>query len=401
MYNIASRLRKIDPVNIVIGLFTFVIIIDPPNTFLHLKDPLFLILLSFCVFRYKLDIKLLLPFFLSLIVWALSTCVGYSMSQIEDQEFNIGILKSLLPFILIGWIKNLNFKDKILFPCIVISIISIIVMIAMYFNPILERALYAFFTQDNGLMMIGKREFLGIPISSAFYRSTPTIIIPLALVSQQLIDKGTKKNLILFIILFLGLFAGGNRACMLSALGIPIASYLYKLYKNKQHKKLLFLLFMFSILGIFILYKLLSETQETSNAVKFGHLESYLIFFNDNIWTIIFGQGPGGLMYSLGFNQYSVQTEWSYIEMIRYFGIVGAFIIVLIYCYPLFVIIKQHKNFNSSSSLIIGYIFYLITAGTNPLLLGSTGMIVCFYCYSYVFYKNNHVFRNSNSIIVI
>lgn len=373
--------------NFLVRIFTFIVIIDPPGSFLHLKDPLFLLLLCCCIFTYKPDTKLLIPFIVSLIIWTVSTCIGYTTLQIEDPTFNTGILKALLPLILLGWIKYLNFLNKLLAPCIVISIISITVMVAMCFDPLLEKVLYTFFTDENGLMMISRREFLGISISSAFYRSTPVLIFPLARVTQQLIEKKSKKNILLFIIFFFGLFSGGNRACILSALGIPICIYLFNLYSKRKYNQLLSFLLIFSSFAIYVIYELLSESHEVSNVAKFGHLESYIIFFNDNYWTLLFGQGPGGLMFSLGFNSYTVQTEWSYIELFRYFGIFGALIIFLIYFFPLLVSIKHYKSFNSPSFFIVGCIFYLIAAGTNPLLLSSTGMIICFYCYSYIYHK--------------
>lgn len=344
---------------------------------------------------------MLVPFAFAVFVWAASTCVGYTTMQIEDKTFNMGILKALCPLILMGWINHLNFKDKLLFPCICISIISIVVMIAMLNNSILENVLYSYFTTDNGLMMISRREFLGISIASAFYRSTPILIIPLAKATQQVFEKRTYKRILIFIILLLGLFAGGNRACILSAIGIPVTIYIYKLYASHKLNQFLLSVVIFSLTGVVLLFNLLIETQETSNAIKFGHLESYINFFNDNYWTFIFGQGPGGLMYSIGFKGYSVQTEWTYIELIRYFGLIGAFVVVLIYSYPLVLSIKNYKALNPPAYFIVGYVFYLIVAGTNPLLLSSTGVLVCYYYYSCIFYKNDERVRGRDSHVIV
>lgn len=374
--------------NLLVGAFALIVIVDPPNTLLHLKDPIFITLFIFVAISFVPTLKLFIPFLLAVIVWLVSSCIGYASLSIVDFEFNVGIFKSFMPLLLIGWIKYLNFRDKLLIPCILISIISIVVLLAMLYFKEFEAVLYGYFTKDNGLMMISRRSFIGLEFVSAFYRTTPVIIIPLSVISYNIILKNrSNKNFLQFVILSLGLFSGGNRACMLSAIGIPTTIYLYKLYINKELHKFIFLCIFMSLVFVCILWMLLTDTEETSNIIKYGHITSYIQYFNDNIEYVLFGSGAGSLFYSKGFGTLSVQTEWTYIELVRYFGIIGAIVILGIFTYPVFKFIRLMRTKSEYLPIIVGYVYYLCLAGTNPLLLSSTGMIICLYMYSCAYYK--------------
>ena len=58
---------------------------------------------------------------------------------------------------------------------------------------------------------------------------------------------------------------------------------------------------------------------------------------------------------------------------------------MIIYAFyrPLFVFWK-HRSDLISYAMFWGYLAYLLIAGTNPLLLSSTGMLVLIISYSYV-----------------
>ena len=86
--------------------------------------------------------------------------------------------------------------------------------------------------------------------------------------------------------------------------------------------------------------------------------------------------------YSSGFLRVTNLTEWTYLELIRYFGIL-ALVIIYIFYRPLVNLWKNFQN-NLSYTLFWAYLAYLLIAGTNPLLLSSTGMVVLLIVYSYV-----------------
>ena len=128
---------------------------------------------------------------------------------------------------------------------------------------------------------------------------------------------------------------------------------------------------------------LLSEKGESSNAIKYLHLTSYINLFSNNIDILFCGQGVGSFFYSLGFKMEVTQTEWSYIELIRYVGVFGAILIIGIYAFPLSIIYKNRKILTYAFPFSVGYILFLCIAGTNPLLINSTGMLALLTAYSY------------------
>ena len=124
---------------------------------------------------------------------------------------------------------------------------------------------------------------------------------------------------------------------------------------------------------------------EASNNVKLGHLKSYLQEFKD--WkTLLFGQGLGSYFYSGGYHGMTSNTELTYLEIIRRFGIIfGGFLIGLMF-YPLLAIKKSNFNY---VWLFLAYGCYLFMISFNPFFFSSTGMIIL----SIVLYKMDQLKR--------
>jgi hypothetical protein len=130
-------------------------------------------------------------------------------------------------------------------------------------------------------------------------------------------------------------------------------------------------LLVFSVL----IFSLISEKSEASNKVKFANLDSYSELLIKHPTILLSGQGAGSIFYSKGRRSMVVQTEWSYLEILRMFGIIGAAVIIILFFYPLFLIYKKRKILELWIPVFVGYRFYL--------LLGSTGMLVLLSAYSY------------------
>lgn len=380
------KIRETYAVYTIVFLFSLVVMLDPPNSYFKLKDPIFLLLLGICIFYYTPNIRGFIPYLLGLSIWLTSSIIGWSNLEIEDNSFNFGVLKALSPLVLIAWIRHLNFVKALVIPTIIVAIISIIVVLSMFYFPDIEFIFYNYFTIENGLMKISRRSFWGIEIMSAFYRSSPVITLVLANYIGLSLRHKNIKNSTISIILFLGLVAAGNRACILSAFGIYIFTYIWRVHELKQYKKLLLITFTCLIIISSVLILTLGEPEE-SNLVKFGHLHSYYALFDDKPWILLFGQGAGSYFFSEGFGEYTRQTEWTYIDLVRYFGIWGALLIIGIFIYPILYVLRNLKRYIQPQSFILGYSFYLLIAGTNPLLLSSTGMITCLYAYSFLYYR--------------
>ena len=64
------------------------------------------------------------------------------------------------------------------------------------------------------------------------------------------------------------------------------------------------------------------------------------------------------------------ETEWSYMELLRCYGLFSLFIIGVL-LYPLKNFWTQVRKDDFMAGIFATYIVYLLVAGTNPLLLSS------------------------------
>ena len=142
------------------------------------------------------------------------------------------------------------------------------------------------------------------------------------------------------------------------------------------------LVYFLAIAFVVVLVLAATEEKEASNVVKFGHLTSYWQLFDEHAIYFLFGQGPGTAFYSEGFNQVVYKTEWSYLELLRCFGIFSLGI-VFVFFKPLVTFWKQRNLDDFTYCMFWSYLSYLAIAGTNPLIMSSTGMITLLMAYSY------------------
>lgn len=372
---------------LLLSIFIFVLIVDPPNVLLGLKDILFILLFASCIIKYKkLNYKALrlvsLIYFIEIITLLRGILVGYSI----DYTFSVFMFKTFLPLLLLFWINNLEFVSKLFFPSILVAFLTICVSVAMYNFPELELIMYNYLSVEKSLASISRRVFIGIEVTSVYYVSLPLLFIPYCLSMFKLLFESSRRllNLALTVLFFCALLCGGTRACMLSAIAVVGTMICLKLYRSEKTRLWLYpLMTVGVILFFYLLTSLAGESQEPSNMVKYRHLESYKLFFQSNWDALLLGQGVGGMFYSLGFKEYAVQTEWTAIEFVRYFGILGGCILFAIYLLPLYLIYKKRSVLRYSIPLSLGYIIYFLIGTTNPLLVSSNGMLALLTIYSY------------------
>ena len=128
-----------------------------------------------------------------------------------------------------------------------------------------------------------------------------------------------------------------------------------------------------------MIFLLATEKGEASNAVKFGRLAYYWNLFDLHPEYLFIGQGPATLFYcDKGLTD---QTEWTYLDLIRNYGLLSL-AILCVFFYPL-VRLFRHRRDPFTQGVLFTYVVYLLIAGTNPLLLSSTGMLMILSAYSY------------------
>jgi hypothetical protein len=370
-----------------LSVFVFILIIDPTNTIFRLKDISFVFVVGLSVLHYTRIKTLALITIILIYLIVVSTFIfGYLSVYEFDFRFTIGILKGFSPLILLLWIDKYKLVKKLVLPSFFICLLIIITLLTTIYNSKLFGILYKFYMDHDATMMIGRRSFLGVALISFFYKSLPVLIIPASILTYKFFY-GTEKRKLYFLLMILfltALFLGGTRACMLAVLSLILINLLLWLSRSNLGKLIIIptfivILFAFSIL----VFNLISEKNESSNKVKFAHIDSYSDLIIKHPAILLTGQGAGSLFYSKGINGMLVQTELSYFEIIRMFGLVGAFFVITLFVIPLYIIYKKRKVLKLWIPMFIGYMLYLFVGGTNPLLLGSTGMLVLISAYSY------------------
>ena len=178
-------------------------------------------------------------------------------------------------------------------------------------------------------------------------------------------------------------FVSGTRSSMLLPFFmIGFVSY-SSISRLRQAKYYVYpILCFFGVLFLLFIAILAMEKTEASNLIKYAHLTSYANLFTEHPLYLLFGQGPGTMFYSIGFGRYTTVTEWTYLEMIRNYGVfcIPMLCVILL---PIRVFWKQRRN-NYTFGIMGTYIAYLFIAGTNPLLISSTGMLMVLSAYSYM-----------------
>lgn len=386
---------------VMLHVFCFVLIVDPPNTIFKVKNIVFVLIVMLLILLYRKIASDKFFLFISVYFLLFATFLRGIIGNYEfDYEYSKIFFKAFSPLLLLCWINRIELLNKLLFPCICISLISLGIVYTMFYRPDLEMIIYNTMQDNNDFVLMSNRYYLGYKFINVFYRTIPLAIIPCSICCYRALFEEThkKRNFFFFIIMALALFFSGTRANILSVFFIAISFTILRIRGGALGRLLSFvLLIVFCVFAFFVLLIFLSEKTERSNAIKFGHLSSYLDLFSDHPDILFFGQGVGSMFYSSGFGRVVAQTEWSYIEIIRYVGLIGGLFIISIYIYPLYLLYKQRKEMEYALPFAVGYVFYLGIAGTNPLLISSTGMLALLVAYSYVlgpFHKRNKLYRN-------
>lgn len=386
-------------ISILFILFVFVLLIDPAGTILPFKDVIFAAILCLIAVCYRnIDRKFLTTLLFLYSAITISLFRGWICGYAFNYDFTLYIYKTFAPLLLILWARNFRFfsyKSMIL-PGIIISLVTMLISFFVMNLPALEAIVYDY-VQSKGLMLLSRRSILGIQISTAYYRSLPVLVFPSSILIYKFINEKEHRivNGIGATLITIPLFLGGTRATFLSV-GVIIFILIAQKMKRSNFGRFSLSFIAISLIPMFMMlvYKLVTETGEPSNAVKYGHLESYIDLIKDDPMILLFGSGPGSKFFSKGFNMFTEQTEWSYCEFARMFGIITTILLIIVYFYPLFKAYKRRNEMKYAFPFIIAYLIYLLIGGTNPLLIGSNGTLALIYGYNYVWSSSKTIQNN-------
>ncbi|QKF90594.1 hypothetical protein CP963_12290 [Arcobacter cloacae] len=366
-------------------LLLFVVIFDPSNKIFKLKEIamisiflLFLIILFKRNFRMISNEKVILIYLLFGLILPLLGIINGLLQDIHFSfQFAVGHIKSLLFFFIFLILINIdNDFEKILIKILNLLAITIIVLYLgiLFQNPIIIKYVnYLVYDVENAL--IGPRQFGSVTLLMVFYKTAPLLLFVIGYIFSRRINF---SSIVLLFIIITALIFSGTRANII--MSVIILSLFIYMKSNKSIKIILTILFIIILGSIvpFIIENFLN-TSEGSNSTKIGHFISYLILFENNPYIMLFGHGIGSGFYSYGNNEIVQQTELVYLDLFRMFGLILFSVFILLLLYPILFIYKEEKY------KAISYICYLIVAGTNPLLIGSTGILVIVYVYFLAF----------------
>ncbi len=366
-------------------LFILILTVDPTGSVLHLKDKVFILLVAYNMVCFRPDFSKL-PLIIALFSVVILSWLFGTIQEVDlDIKETLAVLKAVSPTVLLLWVREYDLMSLARFPVVFTSLLVVVLFWTIMIVPETESIIYYFVVNDSdNTIMMARRSFLGFEVFGMYYKSLVSFILVFAVYLAAFFNKNLRNfGVILCTLIILHSFAiSGSRSTMLLPFFLIVVIG-YREFKDMRYFKYILypIIFLLAILFVVVLFMFMMEKDEVSNTIKYAHLYSYWDLFREHPLYLLIGQGAGSSFYSSGFHRVTNETEWTYLELIRNFGILS---IVIIYAFfrPLVDMWKNRKD-NLSYTLFWGYLAYLMIAGTNPLLMSSTGMLVLLLAYSY------------------
>lgn len=362
-----------------LNLFLFNCIFDPGNALFHTKQITFFFALVTNI--KKMSCKNYFPLFNFLIFYVVffASASLMMLRNIDYDSSFVNMYSTTFLLLIIFFINNDKIEIHYGFNtvCFVIALITIILSFIIIKVPVLSLVVLENKKLNTIFMMAEHKKFLWWWFSSVFHMASPLLIIQVALKFYSFLQTKKIKEFLKTGFYFIAMFFTATRANVFAEILVIGLIYLYHLFyiKKKMYKAaFLCLIFVgFAFIGTFLLL----TVKNSSSNMKDLHMVSYDVLFSENPSYILFGQGPGSWLYDYGWKKLCTNTELSYMELIRMFGLFFTVAIMCLYAYPFLHFIKKPNFF--SFSISIAYLAYLFIAGTNPLLIGPTGFIAFWY----------------------
>lgn len=366
-------------------ILLFLFVADPTNTIFGLKNEVFVLLFFYSLFFLKADwskiVYFIIPVAVVSISWVFALIQGNRVDMFELKQ----IYTSLIPLLLLLWSDTYDVIKLSQIPVTLMAFIVLTLFFAIVLHPQFEEAIYMFMWSHDNSIMMSNRYILGIKFFCMYPKSAVAMIPVLGYSVYNSITKNKRNvfNVITAVLLSIMFLISGTRSSVMFSV-LLIATILFLYCRNRRYMRYIIYpaAFMFLVVFVVVIIALLMETDEFSNMVKYAHMESYGDLFEANPLYMLFGQGPATDFYTDGFNTFAYKTEWTYIELIRNYGLLSL-LIGFVFLTPIFIFSKYIAKDETAIVFIISYIIYFIIAGTNPLLFSSTGMMVVITMFSY------------------
>lgn len=392
-------MKSLRLLNFLVFLLVVDVVIDPGNLILGIKEFLFvsIFILWLASKQIKIDVEI---FYVILFVALILPVYGFLIGIIRQENFIVkeslqylkGFVFFALLFVTIS--KKIDISKYLVYSGFFIVLITIWLYIDIGEYSFRE----SYYFVEKNAARISRRTFANILFDPVvFYNTSPILLFPLAYYLDRCEKRFTLWNTLAAVLFLAALFISATRANMLSAL-ILIVIFLYNVIRNKWRIVLYILIPLSIILSMIFLPHFFKtyifDPLESSNSIKIDHFKSYIELFKNDLSSLIFGQGMGAGFYSYAKEALVYKTELTYMELIRMFGIVMTSVFIIVLFIPIYIFSRNTQNilFSRYKYVYKAYFLYLILEiGSNPLLIGSTGMIVLVSVFSSTFFINKSI----------
>lgn len=343
-------------------LFVAMVMIDPANKLFHMKEVVFVLFMfvTMLLARGKFYKDIVHSLFALFVLAILSLCSGALFFQ-TDIVCGLPYLKALLFALVVFPLAKLNISEILRLNYIVGLGMSVFIsiMLLVFVGGLFDFASFISTLTETGTVMIAKRDLFGLDTVMFFYKTMPFCFFALIYALRH-------RNYIPSIILFAPIAYGGSRTPMLVALAIV----LYLLYDRKS-KFFRVVIGLIAISCLIYLVHMLTSSEyiQGGDELKAGvalHLLNH---------SSLLGHGVGAPYWDPERGEMTSTTEMTYLEMIYQYGWLLFPFVLFIFIRPFFVMYKKENDLHVRD-YAIAYLLYLVNAGTNPLLINSTGMWV-------------------------
>lgn len=386
-----------------LSIFIFAILIDPTDSLFRLKIPLFVLVLFACVLSYKRvwseSIKVVISLYGILLI---TTVIGILCGYNTDCDMQLFYYKTFLMIFLLPWCPYLCLLERLLLPGIFISLVVIACYVISLLNSetLISIANYTYLHLD-GILSVGYRKFLGIEIVSVFYSTSVVFLILFPIICCKYLTRRNNRSFVLCLLMFFLFIASGLRAIMMSGFAILFFSWVLYVWDHGRKRNALLFTFLGMVIGIMLASLLLSDKGEVSLDTKTALVKAFWHHIFEYPETLLWGNGVGATFDSLGVRgSEATQSELFYYEIVRFWGVPLGFAFLMIYLYPMVLIYRNRCELCYWKYILLGYTFYLLSAGTNPYLTSSNGLLTLLLMYSYAlnpYYR--HEYTNNNRTV--
>ncbi len=249
-------------------------------------------------------------------------------------------------------------------------------MLLLQPSSVVGAALLSFYSTHE-LGFYGIRQFGGLQMFMLHHRASPFLLVPLSLFFASFMA-GRRRDILWVILITLSIYFTASRALMLTAAITMFVLFIYK--ASWQARFVSFLLLVPSVVvGVAYLWLSTSifSVTETSNSIKLGHLLSFYKMLD--VPTLLWGNGSGSYFFTAGYERWVSQTEITWMDAIRFFGLPLSMLLVMTILFPTNNV--STKLWEQVSARIV-ILIYLVMSFSNPVLFNSFGFIVVIWYWS-------------------